>query len=98
MRWPCWPARRSRQQETDTMQREFLRAAAHSNASSHRPGNGLKLVATGAAVAVAAAAGLWAGQTGLIKLPIAMKGSTPEQAHQVSPSVQAAGAAGKIAE
>ena len=80
------------------MQREFLRAAAHNDASSDRPSSALKLVAACAAVAVAAAAGLWAGQTGLIKLPIPTKGSTAEQPHHASPSVQAAGAAGKITE
>src|ERR1700704_192868 len=98
MRWPCWPARCSRQQETDNMQREFLRSAAHSDASSHRPSNGLKLVAACAAVAVAAAAGLWAGQTGLIKLPIATKETAPEQAHNTTPLVRAAETASKIEE
>ena len=38
------------------MQREFLRSATHSDASSHRPGNGLKLVAACAAVAAVLAA------------------------------------------
>ncbi len=72
------------------MERENLRADARGDATVKHSHRAVKFIAACGAVVAAAVGGLWAGETGSIKLPATLDGFILEHTHRTGASVQAA--------